>query len=54
MGRICAWCGTVMLGWSTSKLQNQTLCSGCVEELEYTLATAGLRLARSAEIPTDH
>src|SRR5262249_11280280 len=53
MGRICAWCGTVMLGWSTSKLQNQTICAGCVDELELTLATAGLRLATSAEIPTD-
>jgi len=53
MGRICAWCGTVMVGWSTSKLQNQTICGGCVEELEYTLATAGLRLAKSAELPTD-
>ena len=53
MGRICAWCGTVMLGWSTSKLQNQTICGGCVEELEYTLATAGLRLAKPAELPTD-
>jgi hypothetical protein len=42
-----------MLGWSTSKLQNQTICGGCVEELEYTLATAGLRLAKSAELPTD-
>ena len=53
MGRICAWCGTVMLGWSTSKLQHQTICSGCLEELEYTLATAGLRLAKSAEIAAD-
>jgi hypothetical protein len=54
MGRICAWCGTVMTGWSTSKMQAQTICSGCVEELEYTLATAGLRLARSQETAVDH
>jgi hypothetical protein len=54
MGRICAWCGTVMLGWSTSKLQNQSICNGCVEEVELTLATAGLRLAKpTAEIATD-
>ena len=49
MGRLCAWCGTVMAGWSTSKLQNQTICGGCVEELELTLATAGLRLAKSVD-----
>jgi len=53
MGSFCAWCGAVMAGWSASKLQNQAICSGCVEELELTLATAGLRLAKSVDAATD-
>jgi len=54
MGRVCAWCGTVLLGlgWGASRAPiGQAICGGCMEELESSLAGVGLKLRR-VEVPS--
>lgn len=54
MGRFCAWCGSVMLGFAASRTQSShAICSGCVEELESSLAGVGLRLTKTIAVATD-
>jgi hypothetical protein len=51
MGRFCAWCGSVMLGFAGSRAHvSHAICSGCVEELETTLSRVGLRLTKTPEV----
>ncbi len=44
MGRVCAWCGSVIHGASQmSKLVSHVLCTGCGEDLRAALADNGMR-----------
>lgn len=48
MGRVCAWCGTVIRACgATGAPVSHTICGGCLEELRLALARTGLRLVRS-------
>ena len=48
MGRFCAWCGSLMKCFASARPQSShAVCSACVEELESSLAGAGLRLAKA-------
>ena len=43
MGRICAWCGTVLRGTATfGGAVNHGLCNGCLEDLLAALASTGM------------
>ena len=43
MGRVCAWCGSLLKGWGASKAPiAQPICAGCMQELESSLAGAGV------------
>jgi hypothetical protein len=54
MGRFCAWCGSLMLGFATARMQaSHAICSGCVEELESSLAGVGLRLTQATSVASD-
>ena len=54
MGRFCAWCGSVMLGFAATRTPSSyAICSGCVEELESSLAGVGLRLSKAASVASD-
>jgi hypothetical protein len=54
MGRFCAWCGSMMLGFNPTRTQpSHAICSGCVEELESSLAGVGLRLTKAVSVATD-
>jgi len=54
MGRFCAWCGSVMLGFAATRTpSSHAICSGCVEELESSLAGVGLRLTKAASVASD-
>lgn len=54
MGRFCAWCGSIMLGFTSARSQSShAICSGCVEELETSLAGVGLRLTKTVTVATD-
>jgi hypothetical protein len=51
MGRFCAWCGSVLVGLAGSPSPvSHAICSGCVEELETTLARVGLRLTKTPDV----
>ena len=44
MGRICAWCGSVIRRASSSGGPvSHVLCSGCLADLRSALGTHGLR-----------
>jgi len=54
MGRFCAWCGSVMLGFAATRTpSSHAICSGCMEELESSLAGVGLRLSKAAGVASD-
>lgn len=45
MGRMCAWCGTVVQQTAVSdRLVTHTLCGGCLEDLRDALESTGLHL----------
>lgn len=51
MGKMCAWCGTVLRGFTgTAVPTNHALCSGCLEELQSALSENGLKRS-SVRIP---
>jgi len=44
MGRMCAWCGTVLRGSRGRGVPTaHALCSGCLEELQSALSANGLK-----------
>jgi hypothetical protein len=52
MGRVCAWCGSLLRAWGVSKAPiGQPICAGCMQELESSLAGAGLKLRKVARAP---
>jgi hypothetical protein len=46
MGRLCAWCGTVLreVGISSRQPLSHALCSGCLEDLRAALSSTGMHL----------
>jgi len=45
MGRVCAWCGTVLHGSAVSdRAVSHALCGGCFEELRASLAATGIQI----------
>lgn len=49
MGRMCAWCGTVLRAVAASNQPvSHVLCSGCLEELRLALNSSGVRLCEGA------
>ena len=47
MGKICAWCGTVIrVATGHSMPVSHSLCGSCLDELQQALSTQGLKPAR--------
>jgi hypothetical protein len=52
MGRICAWCGSVILRTSSSGGPvTHVLCNGCLADLRSALSTHGLRPSAQRDQP---
>lgn len=53
MGKTCAWCGTVLRTITGASITTaaQTLCQGCLEELQTALSTNGLRPGKDESPP---
>lgn len=49
MGRVCAWCRTVLAGNGAShRGVSHAICRGCLEELGAALAASGLRIRKGS------